>query len=421
MKRTNLLLITIFFTKLLSAQVPASWTVTAANYQYQMGVTCLANQACVALNNPNNYVAAFVGNTCRGVVRTNTSAGTNTLGLLVVRSNAVSNEKVIFKIYNSVTNTVTNALDTLLFNQGTQVGTLSAPYVLYTNHPPSNIAISNYTISENRPVATFIGSLTASDADAGAVFTFSLNPTSLDNSNFAINSNSLTSNVIFDYTTRDTNFVAITVNDGGGCSFIKTFTINIIDENYPPSDIIIDTLSVLEDNEPNIQISTIKTVDLDNPETFTYTLVSGAGSSDNGQFSITSNRLFILTKTNYDVKTTYSIRVKTTDAAGASFEKAFEVKVIDILGNAIPLPSTNFISPNGDGKNDNWKIDNVEIYKEYALKIFDQYGQVIYEVPSNYNNEFDGKYNGNALPTGNYYYLFKNDTHIFKGNITIVN
>jgi CHU_C Type IX secretion signal domain len=46
---------------------------------------------------------------------------------------------------------------------------------------------------------------------------------------------------------------------------------------------------------------------------------------------------------------------------------------------------------------------------------------VVYSVDANYNNEFDGKFAGKALPTGNYYYVFKNDTKTFKGNITIAN
>ena len=97
------------------------------------------------------------------------------------------------------------------------------------------------------------------------------------------------------------------------------------------------------------------------------------------------------------------------------------LQVEDIAGNSIPLPSTNYISPNGDGKNDFWKVDNIEIYKDFELNIFDQFGQVIYNVPNNYKNEFDGMYKGTALPTGNYYYIFQKDQKQFKGNITIVN
>ena len=126
-------------------------------------------------------------------------------------------------------------------------------------------------------------------------------------------------------------------------------------------------------------------------------------------------------KTNYDIKTVYKVRIQSTDVAGSSIQKSFEINVLNIIGNVIPLPSTNYISPNGDGKNDFWKIENVDIYKDFSLQIFDQFGQVIYDVPNNYNNEFDGKYKETALPTGNYYFIFKRDKKLFKGNITIIN
>jgi gliding motility-associated-like protein len=163
------------------------------------------------------------------------------------------------------------------------------------------------------------------------------------------------------------------------------------------------------------------TVDPDSNDTHIYTLVSGFGADDNDEFSINGNDLIVLKKTNYDVKNVYHIRIQTKDAGGLLYQKAFDIQVKDVIGNNIPLPSTNYISPNGDGKNDYWKVDNVEIYKDFSLQIFDQFGQVIYDIPNNYNNEFDGMYKGNALPTGNYYYVFKHDKKIFKGNITIVN
>ena len=94
---------------------------------------------------------------------------------------------------------------------------------------------------------------------------------------------------------------------------------------------------------------------------------------------------------------------------------------MSVTGGKKELSSTNYISPNGDGKNDNWKVENVEYFKEFTLRVFDQYGQVIFIKEKNYNDEFDGKFNGKALPTGNYYYEFKKESKVFKGNITIIN
>lgn len=290
------------------------------------------------------------------------------------------------------------------------------------NEAPINILLAGDSIQEQLPVNTFIGNFSSVDEDAGATHSYSLTAGvgDTDNALFAISTNQLLSNSSFTYTGQ---FYSIRVmsTDNGGLTFEKVFSIKILNVNEAPFDIAIDTLTIKEDNEPLAYISKIKTLDNDQPDYFTYSLVSGAGDIDNAEFFIDGNNLMINSKTNYDVKSSYEIRIKSTDLAGGSVEKAFVLQIEDIVGNSIPLPSTNYISPNGDGKNDFWKVDNIEIYKDFELKIFDQFGQVIYSVPNNYNNEFDGMYKGSVLPTGNYYYIFQKDQKQFKGNITIVN
>lgn len=290
------------------------------------------------------------------------------------------------------------------------------------NEAPTNINLSADSIIELAPINTPIGNFSSIDEDAGATHTyaFASGLGDTDNALFALSGNQLQSNAVFNYSGQ-TYTIRIQSLDNGGLTFEKIFTVKILNVNEAPTDIIIDTLTLNEDNEPNFYISKMRSVDIDNPDFYTYTLVSGTGDEDNLEFTIANDNLYINNKTNYDVKDLYSIRVKSTDLGGLSIEKSFKVSVVDIVGNSIPLPSTNFISPNGDGKNDSWKINNVEIYVNFALQIFDQFGQVIYDVPNNYNNEFDGKYKGNPLPTGNYYYIFRNEKKVFKGNITIVN
>jgi gliding motility-associated-like protein len=197
--------------------------------------------------------------------------------------------------------------------------------------------------------------------------------------------------------------------------------ISITPVSNAPIDIIIDTLFVYEDNNLHQHISFIQAVDNDPNENFFFQLVSGAGDEDNNQFSITDSALFIETKTNFDIKTSYNFRVQVVDSGGLTYEEAFVLEVLDVEGVSIPLPSTDFLSPNNDGRNDYWEIENIDIYENFSLKIFDHHGRVIYEIESGYDNSWDGTYNGEALPTGNYYYVFSNDKLVYKGNITIVN
>ncbi|MFT5071112.1 MAG: gliding motility-associated-like protein, partial [Chitinophagales bacterium] len=78
------------------------------------------------------------------------------------------------------------------------------------------------------------------------------------------------------------------------------------------------------------------------------------------------------------------------------------------------------VSPNGDGYNDTWFIGYLENVDTYVIRIFDRGGMLLHEVFNQYNNDWDGSYEGNDLPEGAYYYYIEAGTDIYKGGITIV-
>ena len=81
-------------------------------------------------------------------------------------------------------------------------------------------------------------------------------------------------------------------------------------------------------------VARFNTTDADTNDTFTYTLITGEGDTDNGEFSIEGDELTIQTSPDYETKDSYSIRVRTTDSEGLGFEKVFELMVFhppDIL------------------------------------------------------------------------------------------
>jgi gliding motility-associated-like protein len=59
-------------------------------------------------------------------------------------------------------------------------------------------------------------------------------------------------------------------------------------------------------------------------------------------------------------------------------------------------------SPNGDGTNDFFEIENVPANLTYSLEIFNIWGDKVYQ-SENYKNDWDG----GSLPTGTYYYVVK--------------
>ena len=86
------------------------------------------------------------------------------------------------------------------------------------------------------------------------------------------------------------------------------------------------------------------------------------------------------------------------------------------------LEATNVISPNGDGKNDYWELYNPERYAKYKVEIFSISGERIFSTYDYDNNKWDGKYNGNRIPDGIYYYIMTSpDAEIvFKGIINLI-
>lgn len=85
----------------------------------------------------------------------------------------------------------------------------------------------------------------------------------------------------------------------------------------------------------------------------------------------------------------------------------------------------NAISPNGDGKNDVWKLEFLKLlYPNAEIDIFSRWGENIYTSKDGYLEPWDGTYKGAKLPVGTYYYVINlNDSTIsepLKGGILLI-
>lgn len=83
---------------------------------------------------------------------------------------------------------------------------------------------------------------------------------------------------------------------------------------------------------------------------------------------------------------------------------------VDLKNYDCEVESYSGITPNGDGKNDKWIIDNIEINQPNEVTIFSRWGQKIWQA-SNYNNEttvWTGlSQSGSKLPDGTYFYTIE--------------
>ncbi|WP_409825390.1 cadherin domain-containing protein [Microcystis sp.] len=207
------------------------------------------------------------------------------------------------------------------------------------NENPTNLNLSNNTVAENSPLNTLIGNFTTTDPDTGNTFTYSLvtGTGSTDNSLFTIDGNQLKVNGLLDYETQNNYSIRVKTTDQGGLSYEKQLTISVSDVNENPTNLNLSNNTVAENSPLNTLIGNFTTTDPDTGNTFTYSLVTGIGSTDNSLFTIDGNQLKTNTTLDYETKNNYSIRVKTTDQGGLSYEKQLTVSVTNLREQGISV------------------------------------------------------------------------------------
>jgi gliding motility-associated-like protein len=75
-------------------------------------------------------------------------------------------------------------------------------------------------------------------------------------------------------------------------------------------------------------------------------------------------------------------------------------------GDLSELGAHKIFSPDGNGIDDYWEIDNLDMISGCQLTIFNRFGLKVYE-SNNYQNEWGGTFNGSSLPDGDYYFIIK--------------
>jgi gliding motility-associated-like protein len=82
--------------------------------------------------------------------------------------------------------------------------------------------------------------------------------------------------------------------------------------------------------------------------------------------------------------------------------------------------ANNFMSPNGDGKNDTWVVSNILSYPNNTVTVFDRAGRTVY-TKKGYTNDWGGTFQGSPLNEDTYYYVIDLGTgqSAIKGFITL--
>ncbi len=111
---------------------------------------------------------------------------------------------------------------------------------------------------------------------------------------------------------------------------------------------------------------------------------------------------------------TYTLHVVSNIGCGSEATDDVSVTVY----KAITIPNT--FTPNGDGVNDTWDITALSTYPKSLTQVFNRYGTEIFQ-SIGYAKPWDGKVNGQVVPSGTYYYKIDlKNGNVFSGWLLVM-
>ncbi|QXU40125.1 MBG domain-containing protein [Pedobacter sp. D749] len=166
---------------------------------------------------------------------------------------------------------------------------------------------------------------------------------------------------------------------------------------------------------PSVSIVSSKGTEISKGETTVLTASGGTAYSWSTASGIVSGQNTAFLSVRPAQTTTYTVRV--TNASGCNSSKSITIKVAEDY----KLVANNILTPNGDGINDTWLVQNIDMYPGNEVRIFDRNGREMYSKKS-YDNSWNGTIGGNDLAEGTYYYIITYGPNklVQKGFITII-
>ena len=344
--------------------------------------TYAINRNSLALS--SNYVITYVGANLTitkkplDVIATNTSKTYNGLafngGNGVTYSGFVGSDNAA----NSLTGTLTYT--------GTAQGAINAGTYVIT---PAGYASANYQPNYvNGTLTVNKATLTAKADDKARCFgqanpSFTITYTGFVNGETA----SAVSTAPAMTTTANANSVANTypISITGGTATNYAFT-------YQNGTLTVNPL-------PVVSIVSSKGASLSKGETTVLTATGGTSYAWANAAGIISGQNTASLTVRPSVTTTYTVTA--TNATGCSDVKTITIEVRD---DYEAIKATNILTPNGDGINDTWVVENIDQYPNNEVKIFDKAGRVLYSKKA-YDNSWNATLNGSPLAEGTYFYI----------------
>lgn len=221
----------------------------------------------------------------------------------------------------------------------------SFPFLLSTEDPgivytaPTNISLSSQSISESATIGSTVGTLSATDAEGGAMaFSLVSGVGSEDNASFVIVGDELRTAVSLNHEAKSSYLIRVQATDSSSLSYEKPFTISVTNVNEAPTNISLSATSITEGNEINAVIGILSAIEADVGDSVSFSVVSG-----DDKFNISGNELRASVIFDRDTETSHSVVVRAADAGGLSLDQSFTISVLNAGPTSISLSSTSII------------------------------------------------------------------------------
>ena len=199
--------------------------------------------------------------------------------------------------------------------------------------------------------------------------------------------------------------ITLTADDGNGNTTDCTFNLTLSDTTRPVVECPSDETIYLDGN-----------CQVELPD---YTLDGNIFDNCDPSLTITQSPE---AGTLYEAAEMVDVTLVATDASGNVDSCSFIITVDadENSGCVDNLVVSDLISPNGDGKNDYWILHEPSYIIGCQVIVYNRWGQQVFEA-ENYDNTWDGTYQGEPLPDGAYYYVIICDGEVkYKGDLSIL-
>ncbi len=268
-----------------------------------------------------------------------------------------------------------------------------------------------FTIAESSARNELVGAVDVI-SDAPEELSYAIINGNTDNTFSISNGEILVANAL-DYETKSTYELLIEARTPLGFFSQALYIINITNANDAPYDLSINN-SVIKEKQPvGTVVGKFSVEDEDVLDQHTYHLESGAE-----YFAIDNDLLVVNSNITFSETPSITAIVRCEDSGTPVESVSLELEIT--IEQLPPINIPNAFSPDGNGINDYWIIENLEHYHNNKIEVHDQQGRLVF-TSTGKNISWDGNFNGESLPVGNYYYLIKlNREDTYSGIVTII-